>query len=74
VLLAVAALGGFVLLVRGPRADRALAVGFLVAALYLPLAAAASAANGRSRWMSEDAVTPVAAMFLARSSRRRAGR
>ena len=71
VLLAVLALGGFVRLSRGEGADRALAAGFLVAALYLPLAAAASAANGRSRWMSEDAVTPIAGMFLAAAARRR---
>jgi len=58
--------------VRGGRADRALGIGFLLAALYLPLAAAASAANGRSRWMSEDAVTPVAAMFVASAVCRRA--
>jgi len=72
VLLALGALGGFAQLVRGGRADRALCVGFLLAALYLPLAAAASAANGRSRWMSEDAVTPVAAMFVASAVCRRA--
>ena len=55
---------------KGSPLDRALLAGFLLAALYLPLAAAASAANGRSRWMSEDAVTPVAGMFLARIRRR----
>jgi len=72
VLLALAAAGGFVLLLRGSRTpfERALLAGFLLAAVYLPLAAAASAANGRSRWMSEDAVTPVAGMFLAAVGRR----
>jgi hypothetical protein len=74
ILLAAAALGGFVLLLRGAALDRALAAGFLAAALYLPLAAAASAANGRSRWMSEDAVTPVAGSFLAMALRRRPAR
>ena len=49
----------------GSPLDRAFLAAFLLAALYLPLAAAASAANGRSRWMSEDAVIPVAGMFLA---------
>jgi 4-amino-4-deoxy-L-arabinose transferase-like glycosyltransferase len=74
-LLFAAAAGGFAILVRRARAEsrrsRALAAGFLCAALYLPLAAAASAANGRSRWMTEDAVTPVAGMFLAAAARRR---
>ncbi|HEX4438996.1 MAG TPA: hypothetical protein VH854_02935 [Thermoanaerobaculia bacterium] len=75
VLLAAAAIGGFFLLLRGARRgealERALLAGFLVAGLYLPLAAAAaSAANGRSRWMTEDAIAPVAAMFLAHARRR----
>ena len=55
----------------GPTLERALLASFLLAALYLPLAAAASAANGRSRWMTEDAVTPLAGMFLARASGKR---
>ena len=75
VLLAAAALGGFVVLLRNARTgstlERALLASFLLAALYLPLAAAASAANGRSRWMTEDAVTPLAGMFLARASGKR---
>ena len=74
VLLALAALGGFVLLARGPRAERALAIGFLAAAVYLPIAAAASAANGRSRWMSEDAAMPVAGLSVAYAIGKKEGR
>jgi len=75
VLLAASALGGFVLLLRRARGgsdlERACLAGFLLAAVYLPLAAAVSAANGRSRWMSEDAVAPVASIFVARVRPRR---
>jgi 4-amino-4-deoxy-L-arabinose transferase-like glycosyltransferase len=69
-LLAVAALGGFWLLVRGARKgslrDRALTVGFLAAALYVPLLSAAMAVNGRYRWAAEDVIAPLAGLFLAR--------
>jgi 4-amino-4-deoxy-L-arabinose transferase-like glycosyltransferase len=68
-LLAVCALGGFVLLCRSARKgssiDRALAVGFLAAALCIPMVSAAMAVNGRYRWAAEDAIAPVAGLFLA---------
>ncbi len=69
VLLALAAVGGFVQLLRraraGSLADRALAAGFLAAALYVPLMSAAMHVNGRYRWAAEDALMPVAGLFLA---------
>ncbi len=69
VLLAAAAIGGFVLLWRRARsgscADRALVAGFLAAALYVPLVSAAMAVNGRYRWAAEDAIVPLAGLFLA---------
>ncbi len=61
-LLALAALGGFLKLLRD---DRVLAAGFLAAALYVPLVSAAMAVNGRYRWAAEDAISPVAALFLS---------
>jgi 4-amino-4-deoxy-L-arabinose transferase-like glycosyltransferase len=68
-LLAACALGGFVLLWRtargGSSIDRALAVGFLAAAVCIPLVSAAMAVNGRYRWAAEDAIAPVAGLFLA---------
>jgi len=68
-LLAAAALGGFVLLWRRARAgllvDRALVAGFLAAALYVPLVSAAMHVNGRYRWAAEDAIVPLAGLFLA---------
>jgi hypothetical protein len=73
-LLALAALGGLLVLLRRARAgsigDRALAVGFAAAALYVPLVSAAIAVNGRYRWPSEDVVMPLAGMWLARTGRR----
>lgn len=82
VLLAAAALGGFVLLWRrarsGSATDRALVAGFLAAALYVPLVSAVMAVNGRYRWAAEDAIVPLAGLFLASVStirnRRAAGR
>ena len=69
-LLAAAALAGFWLLFRGARQgslrDRALAAGFLTAALYVPLVSAAMAVNGRYRWAAEDAIAPLAGLFLSR--------
>ncbi len=68
-LLAVLGLGGFVLLLRAARrgslSDRALAAGFLAAALYVPLVSAAMAVNGRYRWAAEDAIVPLAGLFLS---------
>ena len=68
-LLAICALSGFILLWRSARKgssiDRALAVGFLAAALCIPLVSAAMAVNGRYRWAAEDAIAPVAGLFLA---------
>jgi len=68
-LLALCGLGGFVLLWRtarkGSSIDRALAVGFLAAALCIPLVSAAMAVNGRYRWAVEDAIAPLAGLFLA---------
>jgi hypothetical protein len=73
-LLAVLALGGLVLLVRSARAgslrDRALAAGFLAAALYVPLVSAAMAVNGRYRWAAEDVIAPLAGMVLANLTHR----
>jgi hypothetical protein len=73
-LLALAALGGFAVMVRQARAgsvrDRALAVGFAAAALYVPLVSAAIAVNGRYRWPSEDVIMPLAGMWLARVTHR----
>lgn len=73
-LLAAAGLGGFLLLARGARRgsvrDRALAAGFLAAALYVPIVSATMAVNGRYRWAAEDAVAPVAALFAARLATR----
>jgi hypothetical protein len=73
VLLAAAALGGFWLLFRGARRgslpDRALASGFLAAALYVPLVSASMAVNGRYRWAAEDAIVPLVGMFLSRLGR-----
>ena len=69
-LLAVLGLGGFVLLLRGARAgslrDRALAAGFLAAALCVPLVSAAMAVNGRYRWAAEDAIAPLAGWLVSR--------
>jgi hypothetical protein len=69
-LLAAAAFGGFWLLFRGAREgslrDRALAAGFLAAALYVPLVSAAMAVNGRYRWAAEDAIAPLAGLLLSR--------
>jgi hypothetical protein len=77
-LLGVCALGGFVLLWRSAREgstiDRALAVGFLAAALCIPLVSAAMAVNGRYRWAAEDAIAPVAGLFLAYLGRRERAR
>jgi hypothetical protein len=74
VLLAAAALGGFWLLVRAVRKgslrDLTLATGFLAAALYVPLISAVMAVNGRYRWAAEDAIAPVAGLFLSRLARR----
>jgi hypothetical protein len=68
-LLAVCSVGGFVLLWRSARKgstiDRALAVGLLAAALCIPLVSAAMAVNGRYRWAAEDAIAPLAGLFLA---------
>jgi 4-amino-4-deoxy-L-arabinose transferase-like glycosyltransferase len=68
-LLAAAALGGWVLLVRGARGgsivSRALAVGFAATALYVPLLSAAIAVSGRYRWPAEDAIMPLAGLFCA---------
>ena len=73
-LLALSALGGFVVLLQRARSgsivDRALAVGFAAAALYVPLVSAAIAVNGRYRWPSEDVIMPLAGMWLARIGRR----
>ena len=70
VLLALAALGGFAILFgaaqKGSVRDRALAAGFLAAALYVPLFSAAMAVNGRYRWAPEDVITPLAGLFLSR--------
>ena len=69
-LLALAALGGFAVLFRrareGSLRDRALAAGFVAAALYVPLFSAAMAVNGRYRWAAEDVIAPLAALFLSR--------
>ncbi len=69
-LLALAGLGGFVILVRrareGSAVDRALAAGFAAAALYVPVVSAVIAVNGRYRWPSEDVIMPLAGMWLAR--------
>lgn len=69
-LLAVCALGGFLVLLRRAREgsvlDRALAVTFAAAALSVPLLSAAIAVNGRYRWPSEDTIMPLAGFFLAR--------
>ncbi|HTO85977.1 MAG TPA: hypothetical protein VMR54_00420 [Thermoanaerobaculia bacterium] len=69
-LLALAALAGFLVLVGRARAgsipDRALAAGFAAAALYVPIVSAAIAVNGRYRWPSEDVILPLAGMWLAR--------
>ena len=77
ILLAAAALAGFWILIRGARLgslrDRALACGFLAAALYVPLSSAAMAVNGRYRWAAEDAIVPLAGLCLARLSRSSAG-
>jgi Dolichyl-phosphate-mannose-protein mannosyltransferase len=71
-LLAAAGLGGFVLLCRGARmgslVDRALAAEFAAAALYVPLLSAAMAVNGRYRWAAEDAIMPLAGLFLSHIS------
>ncbi len=76
-LLAVCGLGGFVLLWRSARkgssVDRALAVGFLAAAVCIPLVSAAMAVNGRYRWAAEDAIAPLAGLFLSFLVRRRQG-
>jgi 4-amino-4-deoxy-L-arabinose transferase-like glycosyltransferase len=70
VLLALAAFGGFWLLLRrsreGSLTDRALAAGFVAAALYVPLISAAMVVNGRYRWAAEDVIAPLAGLFLAR--------
>jgi hypothetical protein len=67
--LALAAFGGFLVLVAGARrgsiADRALAAGFAAAALYVPVVSAAIAVNGRYRWPAEDAIMPLAGLGLA---------
>ncbi len=72
--LALAAFGGFLLILRRARAgsipDRTLAVGFAAAALYVPLLSAAIAVNGRYRWPSEDVILPLAGLWLARKSAR----
>jgi hypothetical protein len=72
VLLYVAALGGIVLLVRSARegslVSRALAVGFCAAALSIPVFSAVIAVNGRYRWPMEDAIMPLAGLFLARAT------
>jgi len=80
-LLALAALGGLLVLVArarsGSLADRALAAGFAALALYFPIVSAAIAVNGRYRWPIEDAVMPLAGLWLARrteSPRAAAGR
>jgi hypothetical protein len=74
-LLAACALGGFVLLWRGARKgssiDRALAAGFLAAALCIPLTSAAMAVNGRYRWAAEDTILPLAGLFLSHIGRAR---
>ncbi len=71
-LLALCALGGFVLLVRRARkgsiVDRTLAAGFVAAALYVPIVSAAIAVNGRYRWPVEDAITPLAGLFLSKGA------
>jgi hypothetical protein len=63
-LLAVAAIGGFAILLRGARdgsiQDRVLAVGF-----YIPLLSAAIAVNGRYRWPVEDVIAPLAGLFVS---------
>jgi hypothetical protein len=68
-LLAAAALGGFWFLFRGAGAgslrDRALAAGFLAAALYVPLFSSVMAVNGRYRWAAEDVIAPLAGLFLS---------
>jgi 4-amino-4-deoxy-L-arabinose transferase-like glycosyltransferase len=72
VLLALCALGGFVLLVRRARkgsvVDRTLAAGFVAAALYVPIVSAAIAVNGRYRWPVEDVITPLAGLFLSKAA------
>ena len=72
VLLALCALGGFVLLVRRARkgsiVDRTLAAGFVAAALYVPIVSAAIAVNGRYRWPVEDVITPLAGLFLSKTA------
>jgi hypothetical protein len=74
VLLAVAAIGGLWILVRAARKgslrDRALVAGFAAAALYVPLFSAAMVVNGRYRWAAEDAIMPLAGLFLSRLSSR----
>ncbi len=73
-LLGLAALGGVVLLVRRARgrslASRALVAGSCAAALYTPLVSAAIAVNGRHRWPVEDALMPLAGLFVARATSR----
>ena len=69
-LLGALAIGGFWIILRRARAgslgDRALAAGFLAAALYVPLVSAAMAVNGRYRWAAEDVIVPLAGLFLSR--------
>jgi hypothetical protein len=68
-LLAVLGLGGLMLPLRNASAgslrDRALAAGFVAAALYVPLVSAAMAVNGRYRWAAEDVIAPLAGLALA---------
>jgi hypothetical protein len=72
--LAACGLGGWILLLRGARAgsvaDRALAAGLCAAAIAIPLVSAAVAVNGRYRWPAEDAIMPLAGLFLARITTR----
>jgi 4-amino-4-deoxy-L-arabinose transferase-like glycosyltransferase len=76
--LALVGLGGFLVLLARARAssvaDRALAAGFVAAALYVPVVSAAIAVNGRYRWPAEDAIAPLAGLGLARlAASRRSG-
>jgi len=68
--LAAAGIAGFWLLLRrareGALRDRAMAAGFLAAALIVPLFSAAMAVNGRYRWSPEDVLAPLAGLSLSR--------
>ncbi len=68
-LLGAVALGGWFLVARravaGSPTNRALAVGFAAAALFVPVLSAAIAVTGRYRWPTEDAIMPLAGLFCA---------